>query len=156
MSVMSFQNPDIIVKKVESKEAEAVEIRCHEENETVKEIVTFVKSRQGQLSGVCAGQHFEVPIIDVIYIESVDNRTFIYTKDNSYETRQKLYELEDVLKQRRFIRISKATILNLMKVSSIKPALNGRFLAHLINGEDVIISRKYVSELKKMLKGEGK
>lgn len=45
-------------------------------------------------------------------------------------------------------------LLNLMKVSSIKPALNSRFTAVLFSGEQVIISRKYVPELKKALKGE--
>lgn len=154
MSTTNFQNPDIIIKKIEETQPEALEIRCHQENDTVKELVTFVKSRQGQLSGMLEGQYFEVPIMDVIYIESVDNRTFLYTAQHAYETKQKLYELEEVLSHKRFVRISKATILNLMKVISIKPALNGRFLAHLENGEDVIISRKYVSELRQMLRGD--
>ena len=40
-----------------------------------------------------------------------------------------------------------------MKVRSIKPALNGRFTAILQSDEEIIISRKYVPELKKALKG---
>lgn len=151
---MSFFNPDIIIKKIETKEKEAVEIRCHEENDAVKEIVNFVKSRQGQLAATADGQYYEIPITEVIYIESVDNRSFLYTAQSAYEVKNKLYELEEILRPRHFIRISKATILNLMKVSSISPALNGRFIAHLENGEDVIISRKYVRELKEMLRGD--
>ena len=42
-----------------------------------------------------------------------------------------------------------------MKVKAIKPALNGRYSAILQNDEEIIISRKYVQELKKALKGEG-
>ena len=83
----------------------------------------------------------------------MDNRGFIYTKDKVYETRQKLYELEELLKTKHFIRVSKSVLLNLMKVSSIKPALNSRFTAVLFSGEQVVISRKYVPELKKALKG---
>lgn len=154
MSFMNFQNPEIRIRKIKETEPEAVEIRCHEENDTVKEIVTFIKSMQGQLTGNIDGSRYEIPITEIIYIESVDNRTFLYTADKTYETKQKLYELEDLLKPRKFIRISKATILNLMKVTSIKPALNGRFMAVLSNKEEVIISRKYVNELKKTLKGE--
>ena len=41
-----------------------------------------------------------------------------------------------------------------MKIKAIKPALNGRYSAILQNGEEVIISRKYVVELKRALKGE--
>ena len=44
-------------------------------------------------------------------------------------------------------------IVNLMKITSVRPALNGRFLAVLKNGEEIIISRKYVPSLKNILKG---
>jgi DNA-binding LytR/AlgR family response regulator len=42
----------------------------------------------------------------------------------------------------------------MMKIVTIKPAMNGRFLCHLNNDEKVIISRKYVPEVKERLKGE--
>jgi DNA-binding LytR/AlgR family response regulator len=42
-----------------------------------------------------------------------------------------------------------------MKVKSIKPALSGRYTALLKNNEEVVISRKYVADLKKALKGGG-
>ena len=86
--------------------------------------------------------------------EIVANRGFIYTKNKVYETKQKLYELEELLRKKHFLRVSKSMLLNLMKVSAIKPALNGRFTAVLYTGEQAVISRKYVPELKKALKGE--
>lgn len=142
------------ITKTEKTQPEIVEIHCHKVSDEVKEIVTFVKSRQGQLTGTIDDRQFEIPVGDVFYIEVVDNKTFIYTQSDVYETRQKLYELEELLKSKRFLRISKSTLLNLMKISSIKPALNGRFTAVLCSGEQTIISRKYVPELKKALKGE--
>ena len=78
---------------------------------------------------------------------------FLYTAKQVYETKQKLYELEELLKEKYFLRVSKSLLLNLMKIRSIKPALNGRFLAILQSGEEIIISRKYVPELKAALKG---
>ena len=44
----------------------------------------------------------------------------------------------------------------LLLIRSMKPALNGRFCATLMNGEDVIISRKYVQEFKEKIRGGGK
>ena len=123
-------------------------------SDEVREIIAFVKSRQGQLTGTADERQYEIAVSDVFYIESVDNRNFIYTKDKVYETRQKLYELEDMLIEKHFLRVSKSTLLNLMKVSSIKPALNSRFTAVLFSGEQIVITRKYVPELKKALKGE--
>ena len=129
-------------------------IRCHEISDEVREIVAFVKSRQGQLTGTADDRMYEIAVSDIFYIESVDNKTFIYCKNREYETKQKLYELEEILREKHFLRVSKSVLLNLMKVSSIKPALNSRFTAVLFSGEQVIISRKYVPELKKALKGE--
>jgi DNA-binding LytR/AlgR family response regulator len=41
-----------------------------------------------------------------------------------------------------------------MKIDHVRPAFNGRFSATLFSGEEVIISRQYVPELKKRLLGE--
>lgn len=143
------------ITKAEKTQPEVVEIHCHTISDEVKEIVAFVKSRQGQLTGVIDDRQFEIPVTDIFYIEVVDNKTFIYTQDKVYETRQKLYVFEELLRDKHYLRISKSTLLNLMKISSIKPALNGRFTAVLNSGEEMVISRKYVPEFKKILKGEG-
>lgn len=144
---------EIKVIKVSSEQPEQMEIRCHEVSEEVREIVAFVKSRQGQLSGIQEGKQYEIPVTDICYIEAVDEKVFLYTIKQVYETRQRLYELEEVLKEKYFLRVSKSLLLNLMKVKSIKPALNGRLTAVLKNGEEIIISRKYVPALKNALKG---
>lgn len=150
---MNNQSIEIKLKRIDENQREAIEISCHEVDTKVKEIVAFVKSRQGQLSGNLDGKIFEIPITDIFYIEAIDNKAFIYCSKQVYETRQKLYEMDDVLSGKNFLRISKSILLNLMKVKALKPALNGRFTALLINGEEVIISRKFVPDLKKKLKG---
>ena len=142
------------ITKIDRDKPELLEIHCHKISDEVREIIAFVKSRQGQLTGTADERQYEIAVSDVFYIESVDNRNFIYTKDKVYETRQKLYELEELLKDKHFLRVSKSTLLNLMKVSAIKPALNSRFTADLFSGEQVVITRKYVPELKKALKGD--
>lgn len=145
---------DVKISKISETESELVDIRCHKETESVREIADFVRSRQGQLNGTIDGRQYGVAVSEIMYIESVDNRTFLYTSSKVYESKQRIYELEDNLKSRYFLRISKATLVNLMKIISVKPALGGRFSAVLSNGEEVIISRKYVSELKKTLRGD--
>ena len=142
------------ITKIDRDKPEMLEIRCHSISDEVREIIAFVKSRQGQLTGTADERQYEISISDIFYIETVDNKAFIYTKSKVYETRQKLYELEEMLRKKHFLRVSKSTLLNLMKVSAIKPALNSRFTAVLYSGEQVVISRKYVPALKKALKGD--
>ncbi|MBR6151066.1 MAG: LytTR family transcriptional regulator DNA-binding domain-containing protein [Lachnospiraceae bacterium] len=143
---------EIKIFKVGKEKPEEVEIRCHEMTEEVREIVAFVKTRQGQLTGMLEGKQFEIAVTDLAYVEAVDNKVFLYTQKQVYETRQKLYELEELLREKYFLRVSKSLLLNLMKVQAIKPALNGRMLAVLRGGEEIMITRKYVSDLKRALR----
>ncbi|MBP5248787.1 MAG: LytTR family transcriptional regulator [Lachnospiraceae bacterium] len=141
------------VSKIPEKEPEEVEIRCHRISDEVQELIAFVRSRQGVLSGTKEGRTSEVPVGDVCYFESVDNRTYIYTVSDCFETGFRIYEIEEMLSKGSFVRVQKGMILNLLKVKSIKPGLSGRYVALLKNNEEIIISRKYVPEFKKILKG---
>ncbi|GBF72822.1 putative histidine kinase [Paenibacillus sp. 598K] len=76
---------------------------------------------------------------------------FAYSKNNVYEVKQKLYELEERYKEKHCFRASKSTILNIARISSIHPSISGRFHAVMDNGEKVVISRQYVPTLKRML-----
>ena len=145
---------ELNVKRVPNEEPEVLEIRCHKVTDDIEEIIFFVKSRQGRLSTMQEGQRVEILLVDIFYAESVDNRLFVYTAKDNYEVRLKLYELEDMLRGKTFIRVQKGMLLNLMKIKSIKPALSGRYTALLKNGEQIVISRKYVLDLKSALKGE--
>ena len=96
---------------------------------------------------------YQIPLSDIYYIEAVDDRTYLYLENECYESRRRLYEFEEILPERSFVRISKSIIVNMMKIVAIRPALNGRFLCRLKNDENVIISRKYVPEVREKLRG---
>ena len=87
----------------------------------------------------------------MLYFESVDDTVFAYTKDEVYETKSKLYQLENDLPADVFFRANKAVIVNLNKIDSLAPVFGGRFEAVLENGYKVIISRNYLSTLKELL-----
>ena len=88
---------------------------------------------------------------EVFYFESVEQKVFAYCRTEVYQTKNRLYELQDELSGLNFIRVSKSVILNLDKIKSLIPAFGGRYEALLKNGEKVIISRQYVNDLKEKL-----
>ena len=145
---------DVVIEKIDRGDRELVLIRCRAVTEEVREIESFVRSRQGRLTGTLDSRKYEISLPELYYIESVDGKTFLYTREQVYETPQRLYELEELLRPKHFVRISKSTLLNLMKLRALRPALNGRMSAVLSSGEELIISRSYVKELKSALKGE--
>ena len=144
---------DITVKKIGETEKEYIEIGCHRKDERVDEIIRFIRSREGILKGTKEDRQYSLALPDILYIEAVDEKTFIYLEKDCYESTRRLYEFDEALSSRNFARISKSVIVNLMKITSIRPSLNGRFSCVLTNGEQVIISRKYVPDIREKLRG---
>lgn len=144
----------VAVKKIGTDMDEQVIIHCYEVNEDIKSIVRFVKSTGATLAGYIEERVSQVALQDILYVEAVDNKVFAYTAKKAYELKCKLYEFETAHEGKKFFRCSKSFVINLMKVDHVRPILNGRFSATMFGGEEVIISRQYVPELKKRLLGE--
>jgi DNA-binding LytR/AlgR family response regulator len=126
-------------------------IRCNEMDDSLLQLITAIQSTAKRL---IADDKAKIHIINpnnVFYFEAVDNKVFIYCRETVHEIKKKLYQIEEEYENSDFFRASKSVILNLSKIEALSPALNGRFEALLQNGEKVIISRQYVSELKKKL-----
>ncbi len=88
----------------------------------------------------------------ILYLESIDNKTFLYDSEHAYSSRQTLTSLEEKLKNMTFARISKSCLLNVSHLKCVAPHVNHRLKAELKNGEQLIISRSYVEVLKEKLK----
>lgn len=139
-------------------EADEIIIKCSVLNQKVLNLITELKQNDdgkeksvNKLHVYLNGEIHLIEPADVFYFEYVDQKVFAYCKEQVYEIRKKLYELEEMLSAKDFIRISKACILNLDKINSLTPNLGGRFEAHLKNGEKIIVSRQYVNILKEAL-----
>ena len=143
---------ELKIRKIKEEETEYIEIGCHKRDDRINEIVRLVKMHQGSVEAYQEDTQYQIPLSEIFYIEAVDEKTFIYLEKECYESRKRLYEFEELLANRKFARISKSVVVNMMKIVAIKPALNGRFLCQLKNNENVIISRKYVPEIKEKLR----
>ncbi len=66
--------------------------------------------------------------------------------------RLKLYEVDDLLKSKDFIRVSKYCLVNIGKISYIKPELNSKLNLLMKNDDHVEVNRGYYKEFKKALK----
>ncbi len=139
------------IEEISMNEEEMVVIRCHEINEEVLRIVNSLRSADEMVIGYEENHIHRIPPKDVYYFESVDNKVFIYCKNKIFESRQKLYEIEEIYGEKYFLRTSKSVIMNIRKIQYVTPAYNGRFEACFDTGEKQIISRQYVAALKKKL-----
>lgn len=96
------------------------------------------------------GDSFEIiQSENIIYFLAEGNLTKCFTEDYEYEVKQKLYELEDSLNSKGFIRANKSHIINIMWVEEIIPWFAGRLLLKFREIENKIeVSRSYVRQFK--------
>lgn len=141
----------VTIEEIDKSSEEEIIVRCYEINENILSMINRIKEQSSVLIGYKGETIHRINANAVYYIESVDNKTFLYCKDHVFESKQKLYELEELYKGKKFFRASKSTIINMNKIVSVKPSLSGRFEAKFDNGENIIISRQYVPLLKKLL-----
>ena len=117
-----------------------------------KKLIKKIESLDFIISGNSNGNVFQVHISDIYYVESVERKTFIYTKDEVYMTDKKLYELEEILREAGIIRISKSCLMNVDMLYSIRQLMNSQLEATLLNGEKLIVARTYLKTIKNILK----
>ncbi|GEQ32627.1 LytTR family DNA-binding domain-containing protein [Marinilactibacillus psychrotolerans] len=117
----------------------------------IQKIIDVVETSRVQLVGKIKDHGYVIDSFDVCYIESVDNCTFLYTESEVFENREKLYALENKLKNTTFVRISKSVLLNMDYLESVRPLTNYRLEANLENKEKLVINRHYVKEVKQYL-----
>lgn len=139
-----------IIEPAEGEEDEII-IRCRHIDKRLLKLIYAVKAGQEKITALQNGNYFQIAPEEIYYFEAVDNKVFLYLEKDVYETKLKLYELQDIFQGTDFFRASKSCIVNLAKVRSLSPAFNGRFEALMKNGEKVIISRQYVPVLKEKL-----
>ena len=87
---------------------------------------------------------------DIFMIRVEDKQNKVFTEDRDYLVKKPLYQIEESLDSN-FVRVSKATIVNLRKIKRVAPSLKGMMFIELKNGLKDNISRKYLSDFKSAL-----
>jgi len=96
----------------------------------------------------------QIKIEDILYFEAVKELVFAYTKEGVFEVKMRLYQVEEKLKNYNVMRASKSFLINLLHITSVRPALNGRLLALMDNQEEVMISRQYAKSITEYIMGD--
>ena len=142
-----------VIKDIDS--GTAVEIHCREVTSETERLERYISRFDERLTASENGAAYNVPLEEILYIESVDKKTFLYTTGHVFQTEKRLYELEEILDEKTFFRCSKSVIVNLNRITKLRPEVTRNILATLTNGEVVVISRRYVKGLKTLIGLDG-
>ena len=87
----------------------------------------------------------------IIRIYAANSKVFAVTEDDEYQVRLRLYELEDRLDRKFFVRISNSEIINLRKIEEFDMSFTGTICVSLSNGAVTYVSRRYIAKIKQLL-----
>jgi hypothetical protein len=92
-----------------------------------------------------------LPLTEILYFEADAEQVFAYTKDEIYNVKLRLYQVEEISQSAGIIRVSKSHLINVKKIESVRPAINSRLYVKMLNGEEILVSRKYAHSLKEAI-----
>lgn len=142
----------IVVNQDPSCPETEIIVNCRQADEDLLKLIAMLRVYQQKLAGILEGEQHLLDVKEVLYIDTVDKKTFLYTEKGVYQSALRLYELEDALKEMDFFRAERSTILNFCRIRSLRPELGRRWLGAMNNGEQVWVFRQYAGELKEKLK----
>ena len=82
---------------------------------------------------------------------ALNQKVYIQTANAEFLIKYRLYEIEDVLKKQKFLRISNSEIVNIRKIADIDLSIIGRVCIRLSGDICVYVSRRYIPKIKKSL-----
>lgn len=139
------------VEITDAAQGPVITIRCREKDALVERLIAAIQIVDQKLPVTCDNAFTFVPVGEILYIESVDRKCFVYSVTQMYESPRRLYELAQQLAPYSFAQISKSCLVNLSNVDSIKTYIDRRLLITMQGGEQLIVSRQYAPQIKEML-----
>lgn len=137
--------PDATVEETE------ITVRYRESNDEVERLIAVLRAADKKLTCTKDGSIYLLQPREILYVETVDKKTFLYAQNEFYESPLRLYEVEGMLGGFGFIRISKSMLVNFGAVRALRPQYGGRLLLTLTNGEELEASRMYAATIKQLI-----
>jgi len=128
-----------------------IAVTCNKLTPEIEKMLATLRMLDQQLMVTKEDENYLLDVAKIAYIEAVDRKTFVYTAEDVYESKLKLYEMEERLCQSGFFRVSKNTLVHLRFIKSLKNDIARKLRLTLTSGEQIMVSRQYADEIKKRL-----
>ncbi len=139
------------INQITSGEEELI-LNYIKETPQVDRIIRFMESGEKRILGKREDDTVVVEVDEIFYIESVDDKTFAYTRDDTIRLDTTLIGIKDQLNDIRFFRCNKSMIVNVDRIERLRSLPSNRIDAVLQTGEHIMISRTYASDFRRLLK----
>lgn len=140
----------IILEPADTQETKVI-IKGDISSPEIEALLSFIKQKNtsGKLILFKEDEQFFVDAKEVVFFEAADGKVNVRTTNGCFSTKQKLYELKDMLSPLPFAQINKSVIVNIDFVKSVQAEFSGNYTLKLKSGKEILtISRKYMKEFK--------
>ena len=103
------------------------------------------------LAGYREGQVVLLDPYTIVRVYAENQRVLAQTDEAVYQLRMRLYEAEEALKEKGFVRISHAELVNLKMIQRMDLSFSGTIGVDLQGGARTFVSRRYMSKIKHLL-----
>jgi len=92
-----------------------------------------------------------LPVTHIDWIDAAGDYMCVHAQGNTYVLRETMKALESLLDPARFARVHRSTIVNVERIRSLRPHLNGEYFLTLANGQELKLSRSYRDRIERLL-----
>ena len=128
-----------------------IQISCRQLTPEIEKILATLRILNQQVMVLKGDETYILDVSKIIYIEAMERKTFVYTQDDFFESKLKLYEMEERLVECGFFRVSKSCLVHLRYIKSLKNDIDRKLRLTLESGEQIMVSRQYADEIKRRL-----
>lgn len=133
----------LIKTREENIEENYLELHYDKIDEETNAVLDRLRDTLRYIEGTTEQGKVTIALTDIFYIETVDRKTFAYTKDACVEIREALRDIIEEFENIGFVRISKSSVVNIYKIQKLQGDINMRVIIYLKNGEQLIMNRSY-------------
>ena len=141
----------VITRQVENQPLTVI-IEYPEYDKSASDLVRKINNLNFQFAAFDEEKQIRIDRSDVYYLESVERKMFIYTKKDVYRFNSSMAEIEELIKDTEMVRISRTCIMNTDHLKEIRQLKNSHLEAVMDNDEMLIVSRKYLKDIKSVFK----
>ncbi|MCR5848578.1 MAG: LytTR family transcriptional regulator DNA-binding domain-containing protein [Lachnospiraceae bacterium] len=136
----------LIKTKEENIEENYLELHYDKIDDETNAVLERLRDTLRYIEGTFEDRKVTIALTDIFYIETVDRKTFAYTKDMCVEIKEALRDILEEYSNIGFARISKSSVVNIYKIKKLQGDINMRVIIFLKNDEKLIMNRSYKNE----------
>lgn len=123
-----------------------------EYDKSVDNLINKIKNMSISFTGKSDGKTVSIDISDIYYIENVERKIFLYSREDVYRYDGSMADIDSSIAETDLVRISRTCFMNVSHLKEIMQIKNSHLEAVLDNGEKLIVSRKYLKDIKKIFR----